>query len=72
MARAGQWCVSYFYLEANSYNVSMRFIRAEQLENHKKFNKPERNLLRDEEFKYFDTFDEALEAFKKLAIGKED
>lgn len=50
----------------------MRFIRAEQLENHKKFNKPERNLLRDEEFKYFDTFDEALEAFKKLAIGKED
>ena len=72
MMNNGQWCVSYFYREAMSYNVAMRFIKAEQLENHKKFNKSERNLLRDEAYYYFDTFEEALEKFNKLAKGKED
>ena len=72
MSNKGQWCVSYFHLEAAAYNVSMRFVKAEQLENHKKFNKAEHNLLRDEAFYYFDTFEEALEKFNKLAKGKED
>ena len=72
MANNGQWCVSYFYIEAQSYNVHMRFIRAEQLENHKKFNKSSRDLIREESFYYFDTFEEALEKFNKLSKGKED
>ena len=72
MADKGQWCVRFYYLEANVYNVAIQFISAERLENHKKFNKSERNLLRDEDIKYFDTFEEALEAFKKLAKGKEE
>lgn len=72
MTNNGQWCVSYIYLEAQFYNVHMRFIKAEQLANHKKFNKSSSNMLHAEVFYYFDTFEDALEKFNELAKGKEE
>ena len=66
----GQWCVRVHYLAEKTYNVSIRFINAESLRNHKRFNQDVVTLLSAEQFYYYDTHKEAIIAFETLTQGR--